>query len=101
MNVKKLIPSTTHSAAVRATDAFSVSEGAGCFVLATNAGEIVSIGKSTSLESLFVKCIQSQRTRDEASGSRQIVFFHWRLAEDVYMLERTWLKRQIRSEGRK
>lgn len=99
MKVDKLSPPVEASDAFRKSRERFIPSKAGCYVLTTFDGEVLYIGLAAHLRRRIAQHLDNpSKTASTANGRAVIV--HWRYADRLEQLERTWLLIHEQHEGR-
>lgn len=99
MNLDKLMPPVTGSESFRKSRESFIPDVAGCYVLATFKGEVLYIGLATRLRRRVAQHLDNPG-KTVLTPMGRAVMVHWRMADELEVLERTWLLTHEQHEGR-
>lgn len=99
MKVDKLSPPVEASDAFRKSRERFIPGKAGCYVLTTFDGEVLYIGLATDLRRRIAQHLDNPSKTSSTVNGRAVIV-HWRYADNLEQLERTWLLIHEQHEGR-
>jgi hypothetical protein len=99
VKLEKLVPPVTGSDSFRKSRERFFPDDAGCYVLATFDGDVLYIGLATRIRRRIAQHLDNPgKTATTPQG--RAVMVHWRIADSLEKLERTWLLIHEQHEGR-
>ena len=99
MNVSDLVPVVVGCDSFRKSRERFIPDHAGCYVLATFEGEVLYIGLATKLRRRIAQHLDNPEKVAPTQYGRAVIV-HWRNADNLEQLERTWLLLHEQHEGR-
>ena len=89
MKLEKLIPPVAGSEAFRKSRERFIPDEAGCYVLTTFDGEVLYIGLARNLRRRVAQHLDNPAKTAPTPKGRAVIV-HWRFADNLEQLERTW-----------
>lgn len=101
MKVPGLVPTPLHRELFKRSVQKFLPRSSGCYVLATFLNEVLYIGLTINLQRRMAEHLDSP-LKIKPTPIGKAVFFYWTEfpAQDINLIERTWMNIHIQSEGK-